>query len=169
MPFRLLNPKQPGGPEPPLEAIAPPKLGSLAAPSESLLADMRMSTIWYAILERDPDEARQKLFDTVKQVVGVDVVPDFVPPCVVRLDEARTKVEGERIRRAYRRLATVYAKLIDKLVRYNPESRPYAFDAFNQDLTDREQLIRPFLCENFRKPAEETEAKKSRRKKSSSE
>lgn len=168
MPFRLLNPKQPEE-KPLLEAIAPPKLGFLGAPSESLLADMRMGTIWYTLLERDPEEARQKLYTIVRTDLHTDFPPGVEPPCIVRLDEAKTRVEEVRIRRAYRRLATVYAKLIDKLVRYNPESRPYAFDAFQQDLVDRGQIYKPYVCENFRKPAEETEAKGKRKKKSSSE
>lgn len=162
MPFRLLYPKQkPYESTPPLIATTAPKINPLL--EDPLMADMRMATIWYAIFERDPTEARQKLLDTAKKITGADMVPDFFPPCIVAESEGKTKVEQARIRRAQKRMATIFANLVDRLVRYDPNYRMDAFDRFNQDLQDRALIWTPFECEKFRK-AEETEPKKKPKK-----
>ena len=162
MPFKRLHFEATTG-EPFIEQPPPQKLGALTAPAESLLADMRMSTIWYAILERDPEEAKQKLYTIVRTDLHTDFPPGIEPPCIVNIDEGKTQVEKERIRRAVRALSTIYAKLVDRLVRFSPEYRADAFDSFRQDLIDKRVLIGPYECERFRAPTGETEVKKAKK------
>lgn len=146
---------------------APQKLGVIQT-TTALIADYRMNTIWYAIMERSFQEAVDKLKETVKTTFNEDPihVAELVP-CIVDIKEARTKREEQSIRRVHKRLSFMFAGLIDRLVRYEPASRPYAWDWLKQELINWRPLYREYTCENFRpKPiAEETDAKKKGKKK----
>ncbi len=149
------------------EAPAPQKLGALAA--NPLVADYRFPTIWVAIMERDYKEATDKLVEVLRndfklppELTGAVTV---MLPCIVNIQEGRTKREEESIRRVQKRMAHIYAGLIDRMFRYRPESRQYAVDWLKQELINWRGFYRPYSCEVFRAPATETEPKKKGKKK----
>ena len=168
MPLRRLpHPLQPSPREPVIiPRPAPPKLGVIQTTSP-LIADYRVQTIWYAIMERSYLEAFDKLKKTVKDDFHDDPQKiDELIPCVIELDEARTKREEEAIRRVHRKLAEIYAGFVDRLVRYRIESRPLAWDYLKDEMIRWKPYFRQYVCENFRKAEakEEDPLKRKRRK-----
>lgn len=164
MPFEMLGPD--AGPPETMPMPAPPKLGVIQT-TEALMGDYRVPTIWAAIMERDPEEARQKLLSVIEKDIGAAPPPGFDVPCIVKEEEGKNHVERSGIRRAQRRMADNYAHLVDKLVRYRPESRGYAFESWDVDLDMRKSLWKPYECEAFRgaAPAKEAKAKAAKKKK----
>ena len=145
MPFKLLGREAPEQ----MPYPAPPKLGAIQT-TEPLMGDFRTPTIWKAIMERDPEEAREKFLRVITQDLHAMPPVGFEVPCIVKQSEAHNHVQESGIRRAQTRMAEVYAGLIDKLVRYRPESRQYAFESYDVDLDARKQLWAPYTCEKFR-------------------
>lgn len=174
MPLRYLNYKPP---EPQVELPAkpqylgpPPSRVGYKGSNEFL----RTPANWYSIMERSYQEAISKLKSVLKTDLHVDPAPlDSIVPCIVDIEEGRTREEKERIRRAHRKAATVFAHFFDRLVRYRPESRLFAFDNLTQDFQDSKILWAPYECTRFRPAvqtmlekgpaAAETEAKKPRK------
>ena len=108
----------------------------------------RSPSVWHLIVERSYGEAVDKLDEIVKKDLEI-TQPDVktLVPCIVELKEASTKREEEEIRRAHKVIVRSFASLIDKIVKYRPESRPYAFDALKYELTRTSPLWRRFDCE----------------------
>ena len=74
--------------------------------------------------------------------------------------EGKNHREQAAIRRAQRREAMIYAALIDKLVRFRPESRGFAFEDWEIAQEKDGPLVRPYICETFRKTEKPTNGKK---------
>ncbi len=99
----------------------------------------------YSIMERSYREAVEKLKATIKNDMKIDPSPlDSFVPCIVDVDEGRTEKEKERISRAERRIARIFANLVGRLVRYRPESRLYAFVSAKQEFLDIKALGGPY-------------------------
>lgn len=124
---------------------------------------LRTPANWYSVMERSYQEAVEKLKSVLKTDLHVDPAPlGSIVPCIVDISEGKTREEKERIRRAHRKAATIFAHFFDRLVRYRPESRLFAFDNLEQEFMDSKLLWKPYSCEAFRTPkATETEPKKS--------
>lgn len=154
MPIRFLktNPEEPSTPQtlgPSLKAI-PSMRGSVES--------YRSTSVWHLISERSYGEAVDKLKEIVEKDLEI-TQPDVktLVPCIVELKEAATKREEEEIRRAHKVMMRSFASLVDKLVKYRPESRPYAFDALQYELRRSGPLWRRFECESFREKPEKNE------------
>lgn len=118
-------------------------------------------------MERSYQEAVDKLKTIVRDDLKADVEPlDKLIPCMVDLKEARTQKEEDRIRAAHKRIARVFAMLVDRLIRLRPESKFTAYDSLQQDLLDSKIVWGSYECDKFRVKAEEVEVKKTRTKKS---
>ena len=111
----------------------------------------RSPSVWHLIVERSYGEAVDKLDEIVKKDLEI-TQPDVktLVPCIVELKEASTKKQEEEIRRAHKVIVRSFASLVDKLVKYRPESRSYAFDALQYDLQRSSPLWRRFECSIFR-------------------
>ena len=107
--------------------------------------------------------------ESIREDMGIEATGlESDIPCIVDLKEAHTRTEEERIRHARKRMAKAFGSLIDRLIRFRPESRPYAFDAFRQEIADAKPLWGSFSCEKFRPVAtEEDGGKKKQAKKKS--
>ena len=150
MPFEMLGP----GPEDQPEMMPlpnPPKLGVIQTSESALISDYRVPTIWVAIMERDPAEARETLLKVIRNDIKAEVPAGFEVPCIVKETEGKNHREEAAIRRAQRRQAMAYASLIDRLVRYRPESRGFAFEDWDIEQDRSAQLWKPYVCEVFRK------------------
>ena len=144
MPFEMLEPSPEKQPEM-MPLPNPPKLGVIQTTEEALMSHYRVSTIWVAIMERDPAEAREKLLETVKTITG-EVPKDFEVPCIVKEETGKNTRERTQIRRAQRKQAELYAGLVDRLVRYRPESRPFAYETWTDDQERWQALWKPYEC-----------------------
>jgi hypothetical protein len=160
MPFEMLGPKHEDQPEM-MPLPNPPKLGVIQT-TGALTGDYRVATIWVAIMERDPAEAREKLLSVIKNDIGATPPPSFEVPCIVKEEEGKNYKEKAAIRRAQRRQAMSYASLVDKLVRYRPESREYAWESWDIDQENRSVLWTPYQCDVFRKTEKPTNGKKKK-------
>jgi hypothetical protein len=163
MPFEMLGPKHEDQPEM-MPLPNPPKLGVIQTSASALISDYRVATIWVAIMERDPAEAREKLLSVIKNDIGATPPPSFEVPCIVKEGEGKNYKEKAAIRRAQRRQAMAYASLVDKLVRYRPESREYAWEGWDIDQDNRSALWRPYVCDVFRKTEKPSTPKNGKKK-----
>ena len=89
--------------------------------------------------------------------------PEDLIPCIVEYSEGSSEAEKVRIRRAFRIMAKQYGKVIDKLVKFRPESRKYAYDSLKDDLRQQKIFLAPYECDTFRN-VEKPKKKKSPRK-----
>lgn len=161
--FRLRFPLQPSPEEPVLvPRPEPPKLGAIQTTSP-LMGDYRVATIWFTIMERSYAEAIEKLKATIKNDLHDDPSQVDMIPCIVDVKEGKTMREQGSINRVHRRMATIIAGLVDRLVRYNPESRKYAWDWLKQELVNWRPLYKDYVCERFRAPVAEESEKPKRR------
>ena len=143
------------------ERVIPPS----AISYHSSVEFFRRVATWTQIMERSYQEAFSKL----KSIVGTDLKTETEPldkliPCMVDLKEARTQKEEDRIRAAHKRIARIFAMLVDRLIRLRPESKFTAYDSLQQDLLDSKIIWFPYSCDKFRVPATEVEVKKTRKK-----
>lgn len=120
----------------------------------------RSQSTWYQLMNRNYSEAREKLVKIMEDL-GIYDFDESNIPCIVEYEEGRSQAEKDRIRRSYKVLSKIFANLIDRLARYRPESRAYAYDSFRDDLMTNRQLIKPYECDVFR----ETEPAKKRKNK----
>lgn len=145
---------------------APQKLGAIA--ENALVADYRFPTIWQSIMERSYKEATDTLTRTLTTDFKLDPTDTgavvLSTPCLVDVSEGRTQREKASILRVQKRLAKIFAGLIDRLFRYTGEYRKDAVDWYKQELLNWGPFIKPYKCEIFR-VAEETEPKKKGKKK----
>ena len=160
MPIRWLR----VSPEMPLmpQVLGPPptKIKTMRGSVE----DFRRPAPWHLIMDRSYHEAAEKLGEIVMVDMGVtEQVGSVEVPCIIELKEARTMKEEEYIRRAHKTMAKVFSGFVDKLVRYNPESYPYAFDALKQEIFAAKPLWAPYECSDFR-PKEEVDGQGGKKK-----
>tara|TARA_Y100000310_G_C20339802_1_gene649238 strand:+ start:54 stop:689 length:636 start_codon:yes stop_codon:yes gene_type:complete len=127
----------------------------------------RVPSVWKFEFEKSYGDAVKKLQEIVRDDLQISE-PDVVPlvPCLVDLKEARTNKEEGRIRNVHNRMAKIFASLVDRLVRYNLESRPDAFDALKQGLLDTAVIWKPYECDRFRAVTTgEVDGRKKKKKK----
>ena len=113
MPFEMLGP----GPEEQPEMMPlpnPPKLGVIQTSESALISDYRVPTIWVAIMERDPAEARETLLKVIRNDIKAEVPAGFEVPCIVKETEGKNHREQAAIRRAQRREAMGKLALTDE-------------------------------------------------------
>ena len=161
MPIRWLR----VSPEMPLQpqVLGPPptKIKSLRGSVE----DFRRPAPWHLIMDRSYREAVEKLGEIVTEDLGItEQQGSLEVPCIIELKEAQTMKEEESVRRAHKTMAKAFSGFVDKLVRYNPESYPYAFDALKQEIVNAKPLWKKFECEEYRPKGEVDGGKKKRQK-----
>ena len=149
MPIKLIRVNE----DLPLEEIQTgPGLFTKIIPTlSSAIESFRTSAVWRLIMDRDYMEAAEKLNKMVREDLGVTEfeLQKYVP-CIVDIKEGKTLKEQARIERAHKQMSKSFAKLVDRLVRYRPESRQYAFDSLKQEMMDTKPLWKPFECNEFR-------------------
>lgn len=149
MPIRFI--KIGGEEEAPTEPVGVP-MGAIGPTLKPSVEFFRGPSPWHQLMDKQGFKAGiEKLSEIVKSDLKV-TEPDVVGmiPCIVELSEAHSKAEEERIRVVYKKFSKAYGSIVDRLVRFRPESRAFAFDSLKQDILDARPLWLPFECTRFR-------------------
>lgn len=165
MPIEFVRTQPPPPAEGEFVKIATPEASIPSGRAE--VEDLRNPAIWNIAIDKSYAGALEKLKRTIRVDLAIyDIDVDAIFPCIVDEKEGGTQVEQRRIAHIHRKMSKLFAKLIDRLIRFQPEYRPDAVDAVRQDLIDFKVMWKPFECDKFRAPPlQEAEPKKKRKKK----